>query len=151
MPNLIVLSVKFSYCYAEHHCAECRVFLLLCWMSLSLMSSRWMLWHPYIRPQTFWMKWMTLWHYHLCHDIHLDDIKDNDVQHINKKMRTSVYKCSPIADVLPKNFVSVNASYKPRRVVSRLIYMPNFSVPFCIKLVHFREQKFIVCLVNMQA
>jgi hypothetical protein len=33
----------------------------------------------------------------------------------------------------------------------RLIYTSDFRAKFCIKLVHFREQKNIVCLVNLQA
>ncbi len=33
----------------------------------------------------------------------------------------------------------------------RSIYMSDFRVHFCIKLVHFKEQKIIVCLVKLQA
>jgi hypothetical protein len=33
----------------------------------------------------------------------------------------------------------------------RPIYTPNFRAHFRIKLVHLREQKIIVCLVNLQA
>jgi len=36
-----MLSVTFSYCYAECHYAECHIFLLLCWMSLCWLSLCW--------------------------------------------------------------------------------------------------------------
>jgi hypothetical protein len=33
----------------------------------------------------------------------------------------------------------------------RPIYTSDFRVRFCIKLVHFREQKNIICFINLKA
>ncbi len=39
----------------------------------------------------------------------------------------------------------------PDQAALRFIYTSDFRARFCIKPAHFREQKFIVCLVNLQA